>query len=150
MPVGHKVIPPLYFLAAVAASVCLHLFMPVAVLVPSPINLAGGVLVAVGLAITLWAAGLFRMAGTPVVPFKQSTALVTGGIYKWTRNPMYLGMAVALLGLAVLLGTLGAFVPIPFFIWQIRRKFVLPEEVFLEELFGSRYVEYKARVRRWL
>jgi protein-S-isoprenylcysteine O-methyltransferase Ste14 len=147
---GHRVIPPVYFLAAVAASVALHFIMPIALLVPSPINLAGGVLVAAGLGVTLWAAGLFRAAGTPLIPFERSTALVTGGIYKWTRNPMYLGLATALLGLALLLGTLGAFIPLPFFAWQIRRKFVLPEEAFLEDLFGSPYAQYKARVRRWL
>jgi protein-S-isoprenylcysteine O-methyltransferase Ste14 len=146
----HRVIPPVYFLAAVAASVGLHFLLPLATLVPSPIHLAGAVLVVVGLGITLWGAGLFRLAGTPVVPFTQSTVLVTGGIYRWTRNPMYLGMMIALLGLAVLLGTLGAFVPIPLFVWQIRRKFVLPEEAFLEGIFGTRYLEYKARVRRWL
>ena len=146
----HRIIPPVYFLAAVAASVGLHFFLPLARLVPSPIHLAGAVLVVVGLGLTLWGAGLFRLAGTPVVPFTQSTALVTGGIYRFTRNPMYLGMMVALLGLAVLLGTLGAFVPIPLFVWQIRRKFVLPEEAFLEGIFGGRYLEYKARVRRWL
>jgi protein-S-isoprenylcysteine O-methyltransferase Ste14 len=150
MSAGHRIIPPVYFLAAVAASVALHLGMPIAPVVPSPINLAGGVLVAAGLGVTLWAAGLFRLAGTPVVPFKQSTALVTGGIYKWTRNPMYLGLIAALLGLALLLGTLGAFIPLPLFVWQIRRAFVIPEEAFLEGIFGSRYLEYKARVRRWL
>jgi protein-S-isoprenylcysteine O-methyltransferase Ste14 len=147
---GHRILPPVYLLATVAASVALHFALPLAVLVPAPLHLAGGVLVAAGLGITLWAAGLFRAAATPVVPFTQSTALVTGGIYQWTRNPMYLGMVVALLGLAVLLGTLGAFIPIPFFVWQIRRKFVLPEEAFLEGLFGGGYLEYKARVRRWL
>jgi protein-S-isoprenylcysteine O-methyltransferase Ste14 len=128
----------------------LHFLVPLGVLVPSPIHLAGAVLVVAGLAIALWAAGLFRLAGTPVVPFTQSTALVTGGIYRWTRNPMYLGMIIALIGLAVVLGTISPFLPIPFFVWQIRRKFVLPEEAFLEEIFGSRYLEYKARVRRWL
>jgi protein-S-isoprenylcysteine O-methyltransferase Ste14 len=147
---GHRIIPPIYFLATVAVSVGLHFALPLALLVPSPLHLAGAVLVVVGLGITLWAAGLFRAAGTPVVPFTRSTALVTGGIYSWTRNPMYLGMVLALLGLAVLLGTLGAFIPIAFFVWQIRRKFVLPEEAFLEGLFGGSYLEYKARVRRWL
>jgi len=150
MSPGHRIVPPVYFLAAVAASVALHFGMPVGVVVPSPVNLAGGVLVAAGLGITLWAAGLFRAAGTPLIPFERSTALVTGGIYRWTRNPMYLGLIAALLGLALLLGTLGAFVPVPFFVWQIRRAFVIPEEAFLEGLFGSRYLEYKARVRRWL
>ena len=146
----HRIIAPVYFLACAAASVGLHFGMPIAALVVSPANVAGGALIAAGLGITLWAAGLFHAAGTPVRPFKQSTALVTGGVYKWTRNPMYLGLTIALLGVALLLGTLGAFIPVPFFIWQVRRKFVLPEEAFLEGIFGGRYLEYKTRVRRWL
>jgi protein-S-isoprenylcysteine O-methyltransferase Ste14 len=95
---------------------------------------------------------LFRLANTTVNPMKpeSSSSLIQSGIYRLTRNPMYLGMVIALVGLAVLLGTLGAFVPIPFFAWQIRRKFVLPEEAFLEGIFRGRYLEYKARVRRWL
>jgi protein-S-isoprenylcysteine O-methyltransferase Ste14 len=150
MAARHRVLPPVYFFLCILAALALHRFAPLVLIVPSPLNWAGAVLVAAGIGIALWASVLFRQAGTPVVPFRQSTTVVTAGIYRWTRNPMYVGLVIALLGVAVLLGSLGAFLPIPFFFWQIRRKFVLPEEAFLEELFGARYLEYKARVRRWL
>ena len=147
---SHRIVPPIYFFAALVVAVGLHLYVPLWTVVPSPINLAGAVLVVLGLALTLWAAGLFRVAGTPIRPFQQSTTLVISGVYRITRNPMYLGMVLVLLGVALLLGTIAAFFPIPVFIWQIQRKFVLPEEAFLESLFGQQYLGYKARVRRWL
>lgn len=146
----HRVLPPVYFFICVMAAYVLHRYLPLVAVVPSPVNWAGAVLVAAGLGIALWASVLFKLAGTPVVPFTQSKAVVTTGIYRWTRNPMYLGMVIGLLGVAMLLGSLSAFLPIPFFVWQIRRKFILPEEAFLEGLFGARYTDYKARVRRWL
>ncbi|MBI3372414.1 MAG: isoprenylcysteine carboxylmethyltransferase family protein [Betaproteobacteria bacterium] len=146
----HRIVPPIYFFASLLAMVALHAYLPVNAVVPSPFDLVGGLLVALGLCSTLWAAGLFRNAGTPIRPFRQSTMLVISGVYRITRNPMYLGMALVLLGVALLLGTIAAFFPIPLFVWQIQRKFVLPEEAFLEGLFGQQYVEYKSRVRRWL
>jgi protein-S-isoprenylcysteine O-methyltransferase Ste14 len=146
----HPIVPPIYFFAALLAETGLYFYAPILAVVPVPINLAGALLVVLGLALTLSAAGLFRRAGTPVRPFQRSTALVISGTYRITRNPMYLGMVLVLLGVAVLLGTASAFLPIPFFVWQIRRKFVLLEEQFLEGLFGQPYLDYKARVRRWL
>jgi protein-S-isoprenylcysteine O-methyltransferase Ste14 len=146
----HRIVPPIYLFAALLAEVGLHFYFPIRTIVPSPINLGGALFVALGLALTLWAAGLFRIAGTPIRPFRQSTALVTSGVYRITRNPMYLGMALVLLGVALLLGSIAALLPIPFFVWQIQRKFVLPEEAFLEGLFGEPYLGYKARVGRWL
>ncbi len=146
----HRVIPPIYFFGALLAAWALHAWMPITRIVPAPFNLIGAAFVAAGLGIALWGAGLFKRAGTPVKPFTPSTALVTGGIYRVTRNPMYLGMASVLLGEALMLGTLSAFVVLPLFVWQIQRKFVIPEEAFLEEIFGARYAAYKSRVRRWL
>jgi protein-S-isoprenylcysteine O-methyltransferase Ste14 len=76
--------------------------------------------------------------------------LVVGGFYRYTRNPMYLGMVTALLGVAILLGTLSAFLPIPIFVWIIQKQFIEGEERFLEEIFGGQYLAYKGKVRRWL
>jgi len=92
----------------------------------------------------------FRRAGTPVIPFERSTALVTGGLYRVTRNPMSLGMLLILLGVAVLLGTVSPLCAIPVFLWAIQRNFIAGEERFLEALFGEAYLSYKQRVRRWL
>ena len=92
----------------------------------------------------------FTRAGTPVVPFERSTTLVTGGSYRFTRNPMYLGMVLLLSGVAALLGTLSPWLVIPIFTAVIQTNFIRGEERFLEELFGDSYRAYKTRVRRWI
>ncbi len=83
-------------------------------------------------------------------PFEHSTHPITGGMYKVSRNPMYLGMVVILLGIAVLFGSISPFISIPVFIWLIQSNFIRLEEAALEETFGDEYREYKTRVRRWL
>ena len=72
------------------------------------------------------------------------------GPYKFTRNPMYLGMAGILLGAAVYMGSITPFVVIPAFMALITERFIVPEEAKLEAAFGGQYLEYKKRVRRWL
>lgn len=103
-----------------------------------------------GLLIILWPAMDFARAKTGVVPFSEATSLVTGGLYRFTRNPMYLGMGFILLGSALKLGTLGALLPVPFFPVVIRQRYILPEEEFLQDVFGDEYRAYCQRVRRWL
>jgi protein-S-isoprenylcysteine O-methyltransferase Ste14 len=145
-----KIIPPVYFLLSLIVMTGLHLLVPIVRVVPTPWSYAGSSMVALGIALGAFAAGSFRRAGTPVVPFERSTALVIGGLYRMTRNPMYLGLLLALIGVAVLLGTLSPFFPIPFFVWLIQTQFVRGEERFLEELFGAQYLAYKSKVRRWI
>ena len=108
-----------------------------------PFSDIGALLFALGAVSTLWATFAFSKAGTPIIPLEQSTALVTHGLYRITRNPMCLGPVVALIGIALLLGTVPPFFVIPIFVWVIRRRFVLREERFLEEIFGKQYVAYK-------
>lgn len=143
-------VPPVYMVLGLMAMTALHLFVPLARTVPVPWSYAGAVLIVLGIAITATAAGAFAHAGTPIRPFEPSTALVTTGVYRYTRNPMYLGLVLILLGAAVMFGTLSAFLPIPIFVWIIQTRFILGEEQFLEKLFGQQYLDYKRRVRRWL
>ena len=93
---------------------------------------------------------LFRRRGTAIKPFQESSALVTDGVYRFTRNPMYLGMVIGLTGVACMLGTVTPLLVIPIFIWVIRTRFIRVEEGMLAERFGDEYVQYQARVRRWL
>lgn len=119
-------------------------------LVPTPYNWAGLALIIPGLVITLHSGASFLKAGTGLLPFSEATTLVTGGLYRITRNPMYLGMAGLLTGLAILLGSLGAFVPVVAFIWIIDHQFIRNEERFLLDAFGAQYHDYMRKVRRWI
>ena len=145
-----KIIPPVYLAAALLAAVPLHFLVPIARFVAPPYSYLGAVPLVGGIVMAAAASNAFRRAGTPVLPFERSTALVTGGLYRVTRNPMYLGMVLVLAGTALLFGSLGALLPLPVFVWALRRNFILGEERFLEQIFGAQYVSYKARVRRWL
>lgn len=145
-----KIIPPIYALLALGAMALLHSYWPLRQLLVPPYSLVGGLWIALGLTLIGFAMGGFKRAGTPVIPFERSTALVTDGIYRYTRNPMYLGLTLVLLGAALLFGSLGALLPVPVFLLIVRQRFVLGEERFLEDIFGAEYLAYKQRVRRWL
>jgi protein-S-isoprenylcysteine O-methyltransferase Ste14 len=94
----------------------------------------------------------FRRAKTTVNPMKPSsaTSLVVSGIYKHTRNPMYLGLLLVLLGWAVFLSNPAAFAFLPAFIVYLNRFQIVPEERVLASLFPHEYPAYRAKVRRWL
>ena len=96
------------------------------------------------------AAMRFSRAGTPVIPFKPSTALVVDGPYRISRNPIYLGMAALYVGLAFLFGLMWALLFMPFVLIAVDRLVIAREEPYLERKFGQDYVEYKKRVRRWI
>jgi protein-S-isoprenylcysteine O-methyltransferase Ste14 len=145
-----KILPPVWLLIILIVMTGLNYFVPIARIIPAPWSYGGAALIVIGIALAAIGAGTFRRAGTPVIPFEPSTALVTSGIYRVTRNPMYLGLVISLLGAAVLFGTLSPFFPIPVFIWIIETRFIRGEERFLEEIFGADYLAYKRRVRRWL
>jgi len=145
-----KIVPPVYLLASLLAMAGLHFWFPIVRIIPAPWSYLGGILLALGIGVSVTAATSFRRAGTPVIPFERSTVVVTGGLFRVTRNPMYLGMVIGLSGAAILFGTLSAFFPIPVFVWIIQARFIRGEERFLEELFGEQYVAYKRSVRRWL
>jgi protein-S-isoprenylcysteine O-methyltransferase Ste14 len=109
-------------------------------------------LVAAGAAITLSGIVAFARARTTVNPLKPdaASALVDSGIYRLTRNPMYLGFFVALVGLAVFLANALAVLLLPGFVLYMNRYQIVPEEKALSARFGGAFSAYKAKVRRWL
>jgi protein-S-isoprenylcysteine O-methyltransferase Ste14 len=146
---SRRVLPPIWMVIALLASYVLDRWLPIVEIVPWPWILAGVPLIVLGIAMSASSAGAFRRAGTPVIPFETSTTLVLRGWYRVTRNPMYLGLALALAGVGVLQGSLGALLPLPVFIAILHFRFILGEERFLEGIFGEEYRAYKSRVRRW-
>ena len=105
-----------------------------------------------GAVILFLALGLFRRAETTVDPRypSRSDTIVTGGIYRVTRNPMYVGMALVLLAIAIATGDVLNLLVLAFFLWFITRFQIRPEEEALRAKFGEAYDSYTRRVRRWL
>ena len=145
-----RVLPPVWLLMALLASLALDRWLPLVELLVSPWNYLGLLPLLAGLVMTSTSARAFRKAGTAVVPFEQSTSLVLDGWYRVTRNPMYLGLVLILTGVALFLGSLGALLPLPVFIAILHFRFIVGEEQFLEGIFGEAYRAYRARVRRWI
>ena len=147
---SHLLVPPVYFLVALLLMGFFHRAAPGAHVIDAPYRHGGLVLGALSIGVILWAALLFRRAGTNIRPYLPSTRLVLSGPYRFTRNPMYLGMAGILLGVAIYAGSLTPFIVIPAFMALIQERFILPEEQKLEDAFGAEYLAFKARVHRWL
>jgi protein-S-isoprenylcysteine O-methyltransferase Ste14 len=145
-----KVLPPVYFLAAIGVMVALHFFFSDFRWLPAPARLIGFVPIGVGLAFGVIADAQFKRHGTTVKPFQPSSALMTGGMFAVSRNPMYFGMVMILSGLGICLGTVAPLVIIPLFVWIISTRFIRVEEKMLEEQFGDTFVDYRSRVRRWI
>jgi len=100
--------------------------------------------------VNLWADRLLKQKGTSVKPFEPTSVLIVDGPFRFSRNPMYLGMVLILAGIALALGTLSPWLVVPVFMWQIMRRFIVAEEAKLAAAFGNRYIEYRRKVRRWL
>ena len=147
-----RIPPPLYALLAGAAMLGLHRYLPGPAILDAPITRWAWLVAVPGGLLASWAAATFRRAGTtlnPIAPSKASR-LVTHGPYRITRNPMYLGLLLILLGWAGWLGTLSGFFVLPLFMAVVTYQQILPEERALEALFGEEYARYKQRVNRWI
>ena len=109
-------------------------------------------LVCVGQSISVAGMVAFRRARTTINPFKPTAAssLVSSGVYKFTRNPMYVGLLITLLAWAAFLANPLALLFLPVVVLYINRFQIAPEERALSSLFGAEYESYKARVRKWL
>jgi protein-S-isoprenylcysteine O-methyltransferase Ste14 len=119
--------------------------------VPAPL-LTGLSIATVGGLISGAGAREFKRAKTTVNPLhpERASSIVKTGIYRFTRNPMYVGILLVLLGCFLAFGGASAVVGLPAFIWYINRFQIAPEERVLQAKFGSEYNEYRARVRRWV
>jgi protein-S-isoprenylcysteine O-methyltransferase Ste14 len=143
-------LPPFAVLVCAVLMVVFHVHWPVMELLPRPFNWIGLVPLAAGIAVAKWHAGLFRRIGTNINTFGEPGTLTREGLFRHTRNPMYLGMLLALLGLAWALGSLSPWVgPLAFFILA-SRWYVPAEESAMAAKFGAAYAQYRRDVRRWL
>jgi protein-S-isoprenylcysteine O-methyltransferase Ste14 len=145
-----QVMPTTYLLAAMLLMVILHLVLPLVRIVPPLWNLIGILPIAIGVAINLLADRAFHRAATTVKPYQESSALITDGVFGLTRNPMYVGFVLILLGVAVLLRSLSPYVVVLAFALLMDRMYIVVEERMLVERFGQEWEAYRGRVRRWI
>jgi protein-S-isoprenylcysteine O-methyltransferase Ste14 len=143
--------PPVAWILALAAGVAADRLHPLR-FVPASVPAAwvGGIIFAIAFALAIWAIVTIRKAGTQVETYKPTTAIVENGPYRFTRNPIYLGMVLGLIGLAIAFDSLWILAALALFYLVIRYGVIAREEAYLERKFGDVYLGYKSRVRRWL
>ncbi len=149
---GVRVFPPLIYAGLFSVGYTAHRFVPMPLFVdlPRALRLVGWTLMALALLVSGSAALLMFRAGTTPNPRRPTTALVVHGPYRFTRNPMYLALALLYLGLALLVNSAWPLALFPVAIMLVDRWVIVREEAYLERAFGDAYRAYKARVRRWL
>lgn len=113
-------------------------------------SVAGTALLGLGVVLAVLAAMRFRRAATTIVPHREPDALITTGIYRFSRNPIYLGDLLILAGLALMFDAPLALVLVPVFGVVLTRRFIAPEEARLRAAFGAAFEDYARRTRRWL
>ena len=142
--------PPLIALLALGAAAGLHYLWPLPIAARSLSLTLGVALCVFGVGIAGWGRATLARSGTNVNPYKPTTSIVTAGPYRFTRNPLYVGLQSLFLGLSFLIGTWwGLVLVVPAFL-ILHYGVVLREEAYLERKFGHAYLAYRRKVRRWL
>ena len=142
--------PPLIYLVGLGLGLLLDAFLPEAGLPAAVRWPLGALLVVAGVSLMATFVGAFRRAQTNIDPWKPTTAIVTSGPYRFTRNPGYLGMALVFSGISLLADAPWALLVLLPTMAVIDRGVIVREERYLEGKFGEEYLTYKGRVRRWL
>ena len=144
--------PPIVLALAALLMWALDRWMPLAQWITSPWNRLGWLAAGVGVAIAIAAGMRFRRVGTTVNPLDPSKAshLVTDGVFRVSRNPMYLGLVLLLIGWAICLGSASPWLVPPLFVIVLTVVQIIPEEQALSRRFGEQYLSYRRSVARWI
>lgn len=141
---------PVIYAAVLLVGGLLSLAFPMSFLPRIVTWIAGAACVLLPFLLGFAALAAMRRAGTSVKPYKPTTALLTEGPFRLTRNPLYLGMTIQYIGLALLFNALWAIALLPVALVIVHLTVIKREERYLEQKFGEEYLRYKARVRRWI
>ena len=147
---GVPIAPPLLFVLPILASLALEWFVPTSFLHGAFRWTLGALIFAAGIALNVSGFVTQKRAGADPIPFNPTTCIVGHGVYRFSRNPMYLGFALWTLGLAILVNSAWMLLAMPIGLVLVDRIVITREERYLERKFGEEYLNYKRRVRRWL
>lgn len=142
--------PPFFILLSLLLMLILKWIIPEASLVFSFWNLLGLLPLGLGIAINILADRKFHARQTTIKPEELPSCLITDGFFRYSRNPMYLGMILVLLGFSILLNSWVSFLVLPGFTALIHYRFIYHEEESLKEQFGEDWLAYQQKVPRWL
>lgn len=145
-----KLIPPFFLFISVLVMVFIHFIFPMQIIILTPYNYLGIILIISGLTIAKKTEQHFSKIDTEIHTFKKPKKLVTDGFFQYSRNPIYIGFVMILLGSNIVLGSLTPFVLIVIFIFVTNCWYIPFEEKKMQEQFGQEYENYKKEVRRWI
>jgi protein-S-isoprenylcysteine O-methyltransferase Ste14 len=142
--------PFLIYIALALLAVLLQKYMPLPFLSPPNARIAGLIIMVFNILIGLPAVRSMFLAKTSPNPHRPATTLVSSGPYRFSRNPMYIGLTLLYAGLTIFFQIPWGVLLIPAVIWLTTRWVIIPEEKYLEQKFGTEYLNYKSSVRRWI
>ena len=145
-----KIYPPTHFYTYLFISVAFHFLLPVKQIISIPYNFLGFIPAIIGVILNIWTDNLFKKLNTTVKPDQKPSVLIDYGPFKISRNPMYLGMTLILIGAGFLMGSVTAFVGAIFFIAAMEVFFIPDEEKLMREVFDEKFENYRKSVRRWI
>jgi protein-S-isoprenylcysteine O-methyltransferase Ste14 len=145
-----KIYPPLMVLAGILAQLALAFLAPVQPIMSPLWQYTGIALMVLGLGTVLYMAASFRKNETTIIPDGQPSILMDTGLFAYSRNPIYVAMAILLTGSGLASGHVWSLVIVPIFVVGVQVLWIHQEEENLEAEFGQIYRNYKAKVRRWL
>jgi len=145
-----NVLPPTYLAIAIVVILIIHFILPLSHIAGMPWRLFGLVPLVLGGILNLAADSSFKRNNTTVKPFRKSSVLVTGGVFRISRHPMYLGFVLILWGIALLLGSLSPYLIVIAFSVFLELMYIREEERMLEQQFQDEWRQYRRKVRRWL
>jgi protein-S-isoprenylcysteine O-methyltransferase Ste14 len=142
--------PFVIYLGLAAAAILLQRILPLPFVSLSTARVLGAFLIALNFIFGLPALRGMLQAKTSPDPSRPSTALVLSGNYRFTRNPMYIGLTLAFAGSLTFIQVSWGLLFVPLVVWLITTWVIVPEEKYLENKFGEEYLQYKSSVRRWI
>lgn len=144
-------LPPVWLAGFIALAWVQAQWLPLGLSLAHPVTgVLGGLLVGGGVVLMALAITELRRNRTTVIPHQTPQALVQSGIYKRSRNPIYLGDALILAGLILRFDAVLSLVLIPIFVWVIEQRFIIPEENRMRRVFRADFARYERKIRRWI
>ena len=145
-----RILPPTVLEICIVVMIALHFLLPIKVILHFPLDLIGFIPLLSGLGLCDMGSQRFTAAKTNIKTFDKPDVLVSDGLFRYSRNPIYLGFAFALVGVWIVLGSLSPVIGPLFFIILTDRWYIPFEERMMANTFGKKYQIYKAKTRRWI